>query len=86
VFNEVSVKSNMRSTSLRAKFRTRHTSSHEKTTCEADFLTGRGFSERWLKATKPQKPLGGPPAMTDSREDGPKGRTAKIISAFVCVC
>lgn len=59
MFNEVSLKSNMRSTSLRAKFRIRHTSSQVKTTCETDFLTGRDFSERWLKATKPQKPLGG---------------------------
>ena len=58
MFNEVSLKLNMRSTLLRVKFCIHHTSSHMKTTCKTDFLTARDFSERWLKAMKSQKPLG----------------------------
>ena len=65
MFNDVSLKLNMRSTSLRAKFCIHHTSSHVKTTCKTDFLTGRDFSERWLKAKKSQKPLGGGPSCND---------------------
>ena len=65
MFNEVSLKLNMRSTLLHAKFCIHHTSSHMTTTCKMDFLTSRDFSERWLKAMKSQKPLGGGSSCND---------------------